>query len=232
MALGETGKRRRAVVTGASSGIGKAVAERLLDDGWSVLCLSRTSPDITDPDLDFIPIDLLDTKAFEAVLRAIGSVDAIVHSAGVLRVGHHQDMKLEDGEKMWHLHLNCAAQLVQHLAPRMPDGGRIVLIGSRVATGAAGRSLYSASKAAMIGFARSVAAELILRRITVNVIAPGVTDTPMLKDPARAGTPPRMPPMGRFVKPQEVAALAAFLLSGGAASLTGQNIVVCGGGSL
>jgi len=68
--------------------------------------------------------------------------------------------------------------------------------------------------------------------ITVNVIAPGATDTPFLRDPARAKTPPRMPPMGRFISPDEIAALAAFLLSDGARSITGQQIVMCGGASL
>lgn len=225
-------KRRRAVVTGASSGIGLAISKTLLDDGWSVIGLSRTIPDISDPNLEFIPIDLLDCPAFESVLRDIGSVDAIIHAAGILRVGRHDEVDLEDGETMWRLHMNCAAQMVKYLTPDMPVGGRIVLIGSRVAAGVAGRSLYAASKAALIGYARSVAAELTERRITVNVIAPGATDTPMLRDPKRAGVPPNLPPFGQFVKPEEVAALAGFLLSDGAASLTGQHIVVCAGASL
>ena len=223
---------RLAVVTGASSGIGKAIAETLLGSGWSVLCLSRTRPAIAHPRIRFTPVDLLDPAALDAVLGEIGAVDALVHSAGVLKTGRHDRMSLADGETMWRLHVDCAVRMVSRLAPGMPDGGRIVLIGSRVAAGAAGRSLYAASKAGVIGFARSVAAELAPRRITVNVISPGATDTPMLRDPARAGEPPRLPPIGRFVRPEEVAALAGFLLSDGAASLTGQNIVVCGGASL
>jgi NAD(P)-dependent dehydrogenase (short-subunit alcohol dehydrogenase family) len=227
-----TDGNRLAVVTGASSGIGKAIAQTLLGSGWSVLGLSRTGPDIANPRMMFAAVDLLDVAALDAVLRDIGAVDALVHSAGILRVGRHDGMSPGDGETMWRLHVDCAARMVSVLAPGMPDGGRIVLIGSRVAAGAAGRSLYAASKAGLIGFARSVAAELAPRRITVNVISPGATDTPMLRDPARAGEPPRLPPIGRFVKPEEVAALARFLLSDGAASLTGQNITICGGASL
>jgi NAD(P)-dependent dehydrogenase (short-subunit alcohol dehydrogenase family) len=223
---------RRAVVTGASSGIGRAITEELLCMGWSVHCLCRSGPDIAHPAISFTPVDLLDAEAFEAALRDIGVVHALVHSVGVLKVGRHDAMSLDDGETMWRLHVDCAARMVKDLAPTMPDGGRIVLIGSRVAAGAAGRSLYAASKAALIGFARSVAAELAPRRITVNVVSPGATDTPMLRDPSRAGEPPKMPPFGRFVSPEEVAALTGFLLSDGAASLTGQNIVVCGGASL
>jgi NAD(P)-dependent dehydrogenase (short-subunit alcohol dehydrogenase family) len=225
-------KNRRAVVTGASSGIGRAIAEKLLDEGWSVLGLCRTDPGITHPGMKFVPVDLLDAGAFDSVLANVGSVDAIVHSAGLLRVGRHDEMDLQDGEKMWRLHMHCAAQLIKQVTPGMPDGGRIVLIGSRVAEGVAGRSLYAASKAALIGFSRSVAAEVAPRQITVNVIAPGATDTPMLRDPSRMSAAPKIPPIGRFVKPTEIAELAAFLLSNGAASLTGQHIVVCGGASL
>ena len=225
-------RQRRAVVTGGSSGIGEAIVERLLDEGWQVLCLSRTKPRSESADLHFMPVDLLDATAFRAVLAAIGPVDVIIHSAGMLRVGGHREMSLEDGETMWRLHLDCAARMVQTLAPSMPDGGRIVLIGSRVAAGVAGRSLYAASKAALNGFARSVAAGLVSRGITVNVVAPGATDTPMLNDPSRSGEAPRLPPIGRFVKPAEVAGLVAFLLSDDAACITGQNIVVCGGASL
>ena len=133
---------------------------------------------------------------------------------------------------MWRLHVEAATLLADALAPRMTEGGRIVLIGSRTAGGSAGRGQYAATKAALVGLARSWAIELAPRGITVNVVAPGATETPMLHDPARAGVTPRRPPTGRFVQPEEIAALTAFLLSGAARSITGQQIVVCGGASL
>ncbi|SKA34323.1 SDR family NAD(P)-dependent oxidoreductase [Consotaella salsifontis] len=223
---------RRALVTGCSSGIGETITRRLLDDGWSVVGLARRRPAIEHERLGFVSVDLLDTAALSEAMSGIEPVDAIVHAAGVLRVGTLGEMDCDDGRLMWSLHVDAAARLVQHFAPTLPDGGRIILVGSRVAAGLAGRSLYAASKAALVGMARSWAAELAPRQITVNVIAPGATDTPMLRDPKRSGSAPRMPPMGRLVKPEEVAALAAFLLSDMAGSITGQQIVVCAGASL
>jgi len=222
---------KQALVTGASSGIGAAIAARLLAEGWAVTGMSRTSPRPA-PMLSHLACDLADSGAVAAALEKLGPVDAFVHAAGVLRVGALDRLRIEDGQAMWRLHVEASVQLVAHLAPRLPEGGRIVLIGSRVAAGAPERGQYAASKAAMVGLARSWAAELAPRGITVNVVAPGATDTPMLQDPARSGVPPRMPPIGRFVRPEEVAALTAFLLGDGAGSLTGQQIVVCGGASL
>ena len=133
---------------------------------------------------------------------------------------------------MWQLHVETSARLIGALAPRLPDGGRIVLIGSRVARGAPGRALYAASKAALSGLVRSIAAELAPRGITVNIVAPGATDTPMLRDPNRASVAPKLPPIGRMIQPEEVAATVAFLLSPMAGAITGQTIIICGGASL
>jgi NAD(P)-dependent dehydrogenase (short-subunit alcohol dehydrogenase family) len=98
--------------------------------------------------------------------------------------------------------------------------------------GLAGRSQYAASKAALVSLARSWAAEVVAQGVTVNVVSPAATDTPMLADPARATSAPRLPPMGRLIQPQEVAALVAYLLRPEAAAITGQDIAICGGASL
>jgi 3-oxoacyl-[acyl-carrier protein] reductase len=223
---------KRALVTGTSSGIGAAIANRLLRDGWRVTGLDRSPAPVLQPEFESVDIDLTDNKRLAAVLEQVTAIDAFVHAAGYMRTAPLGQLDMQDGEGMWRVHVQVAALIANALQAKLSDHGRIVLIGSRTAAGAAGRSQYAAAKAAMTAMARSWAAELAPRGITVNVVAPGATETPMLGDPARSGTPPRRPPIGRFIKPEEVAALTGFLLSDDAAAITGQQIVICGGSSL
>ncbi|WP_439499766.1 SDR family NAD(P)-dependent oxidoreductase [Bosea sp. (in: a-proteobacteria)] len=228
----EDGRARRALVTGVSSGIGEAIAKRLLAEGWNVVGFSRSKPGFAAAGLTHNAVDLSDREALAAALKGLEPLDAIVHAAGILRVGRLGELDPANACEMWRLHVDAAEQIVEALVPSLPDGARIVLLGSRTAAGSPGRAQYAATKAAVVGMARSFAIELAPRQITVNVVAPGATDTPMLRDPRRASVAPKMPPIGRLVKPEEIAATTAFLLSEGAASITGQQIVVCGGASL
>ncbi|WAP54334.1 SDR family NAD(P)-dependent oxidoreductase [Streptomyces sp. S465] len=223
---------RHAVVTGVSSGIGAAVAARLLDEGWRITGISRTAPAHTAPRLHWVPADLSRPEALPEVLAPVSGVDAIVHAAGVQRSARLGELAAEDGALMWRIHVQAASVLVDTLVDRIADGGRVVLVGSRTMTGVPGKSQYAATKAALPALARSWAAELAPRAVTVNVVAPGPTDTPMLRDPGRSRTPPVMPPLGRLVRPEEVAGMTSFLLGPEGGAVTGQTLVMCAGASL
>lgn len=222
----------RAVVSGASSGIGAAVIDRLLRDGWQVTGLSRRTPAVSDAGFRWLETDMADFDQISTRAAELGSVDAVVHAAGLQFSAPVGRLDPEHGAQMWRVHVGAAEMLVNGLVPAMQDGARIVLVGSRTMTGNAGKSQYAATKSALVGMARSWAAELVDRQITVNVVAPGPTDTPMLADPNRAATPPKMPPMGRLIYPEEVAGLVGFLLGADARSITGQVITQCAGMSL
>lgn len=225
-----TAGARTAVVTGASSGIGRAVAVRLLADGWNVVGLSRRDPGLEG--LDWRGCDLSDPGAPAAATADLASVRALVHAAGFQESGMLADLDPDSGRRMYDVHVGAATTLAHALVGRLEDGGRIVLVGSRTAGGVAGKSLYAASKAALRGLARSWAQELAPRGITANVVEPGPTRTAMLEDPRRAATPVALPPLGRLVEPEEVAALVAHLVGPDGAMVTGQHWQVCGGASL
>ncbi|MCX7374520.1 MAG: SDR family NAD(P)-dependent oxidoreductase [Alphaproteobacteria bacterium] len=217
-----------AIVTGASSGIGRAIAERLLAQGWRVSGISRTAP---PQGIAHLPVDLTDAAATRAAVSGLRA-DALVHAAGLMRGGRLGALDDATGRALWDVHVQAATVLADALLPGMPDGGRILMVGSRSALGRANGSQYAASKAALLGLAQSWAAELAPRGITVNLVSPAATDTPMLRDPARAAVAPKLPPIGRLIRPEEVAALAVFLLGPEAGAITGQQIMVCGGASL
>ncbi len=223
---------RHAVVTGSSSGIGEAIARRLIAAGWRVTGLDRQAPVVTAPGFAPVGVDLIDETARAAAIGRLENVTAIVHAAGVMRAAPLGQLDAGDSEPMWRLHVGCASALADALAPKLPTGGRIVLIGSISSRGIAGRSHYAATKAALVALARSWAVELLQRGVTVNVVAPATTATAMLSDPARRGVPPVVPPIGRLIRPEEVAALTAFLLSEEAGAITGQEIFICGGATL
>ena len=219
----------KVLVTGAASGIGAAIVERLSSEGWTVMG-ADISP--ANGPGEHLAADLADESQCRAVAERARGATALVHAAGFMRTGDLAALKPADGRAMWAVHVQALVILAQALVPDMPPGGRLLAIGSRTSAGASGKSQYAACKAAVTALMRSWAIELAPRGVTANVIAPAATDTPLLSDPARASVAPAMPPIGRLIEPREIAAYATFILSRDADAVTGQELLICGGASL
>lgn len=222
----------RVLVTGASSGIGRAISEYLLEQGWQVVGLCRSRPPIEHPQFSSFQVDLSDPAAIDATLAELPPIQAFVHAAGMMAAAPLGQLDPTLSEKLWRLHIFAAEKIANYLVGQFDAKGRIVLIGSRTSRGVANRSQYSATKAAMVAMARSWAAELAPKGITVNVVAPSATETEMLKQPGREKSAPKLPPIGRYIQPTEIAHYVAYLLSDMGAAITGQELMICGGSSL
>jgi 3-oxoacyl-[acyl-carrier protein] reductase len=231
-----------AAVTGGSAGIGRAICEDLLARGHEVVSLARRRSDIAHPKLHNIEVDLSDRNATAEAARELVrrfEVTTLVHNAGVIRPALLPEVQLEDLDALVELHLGCAIQLVQAALPAMRARrfGRVVLLSSRAALGAPTRTSYSATKAGMLGMARTWALELAADGITVNVVAPGPIHTDMFYDVIPAGSERERAlaasiPVRRVGEPGDVARAVAFFADAESSFITGQVLYVCGGASL
>ena len=231
-----------AVVTGGSAGIGKAICEDLLEQGYEVVSLARRRADIDHSKLHSIEVDLADRAATaQAVAELVRrfEVTTVVHNAGVIRPALLADVKLDDLDALVDLHLGCAIQLVQAALPAMRSQrfGRVVLLSSRAALGLATRTNYSATKAGMLGMARTWALELAPEGITVNVVAPGPIRTDMFYDVVEAGSDKERAlaasvPVRRLGESTDVARAVRFFADPANSFVTGQVLYVCGGTSV
>jgi NAD(P)-dependent dehydrogenase (short-subunit alcohol dehydrogenase family) len=233
---------RAAVVTGGSAGIGLAICEQLLAQGLEVVSLARRPCPIEHPKLHSLEVDLMDRVA---TAEAVGEVarrfeaTTLVHNAGVIRPALLPDVQLEDLDALVELHLGCAIQLLQAALPAMrrTGFGRVVLLSSRAAVGLATRTAYSATKAGMLGMARTWALELAAHGITVNVVAPGPIRTDMFHEVVAAGSEKERAlaasvPVKRLGESADVARAVTFFTSADAGFITGQVLYVCGGTSV
>jgi 3-oxoacyl-[acyl-carrier protein] reductase len=230
------------VVTGGSAGIGKAICERLLAEGHEVVSLARRHADIDHPRLHSVEVDLIDRRATAETVRDVTArfdVTTLVHNAGVIRPALLPDVQLQDLDALVELHIGSAIQLVQAALPAMKQRGfgRIVLMSSRAALGAQTRTAYSATKAGMLGMARTWALELAPDGITVNVVAPGPVRTDMFYDVIEKGSERERQlagsiPVRRIGLPEDVARAVAFFVAPDAGFITGQVLYVCGGASI
>lgn len=229
-------RQHTVLVTGASRGIGAAVAARCMAEGWRVIGVSRTpAPGAL---FEQHAIDLAAPGSAEALrdLARATRPSGLVANAGLVAAGALEAIADADFDATMRLNVQSAVWAVQAVAPMMREAGfgRIVLIGSRAALGKAGRGVYGASKAAVAGLARSFALELARDGVTVNCVAPGPIDTELFainQPPGSAGRAriEATIPVGRLGAPAEVAAAVAYFLSPDAGFTTGQTLQVCGG---
>ncbi|MGE0746157.1 MAG: 3-oxoacyl-[acyl-carrier-protein] reductase [Rhodospirillales bacterium] len=235
---------RRALVTGASGGIGGAVARALHAQGAAVTLTGRNEPALSALAAELggrahvTVADLADAAAAEPLMKAaeaaMGGVDILVNNAGLTRDGLMLRMKDDDFDTVISVNLGAAFRLSRAALRGMMRArwGRIVNITSVVgATGNPGQANYAASKAGIVGMSKALAAEVASRGITVNCVAPGFIATAMtdsLPDEQKAKLAERIP-CGRLGEPADVAACVSFLSSNEAAYVTGHTLHVNGG---
>ena len=232
-----------AIVTGASRGIGRAIAERLGRDGASVVVNYAGS---TEKAQEVVAaIEAMGTRAiaiqadmsnsddvrhlFDTAENHFGHLHILVNNAGTFLMKPAVDITLEEFDKLMALNVRGVFLALQEAARRVETGGRIVNLSSVVTSQSqAGSSVYAASKAAVEQFTRTLAKELGDRGVTVNAVAPGATETDMMPEMAREMAP-KMTPLGRLGQPGDIADVVAFIVSEEARWLTGQIVGVNGG---
>jgi 3-oxoacyl-[acyl-carrier protein] reductase len=230
---------RCAVVTGGAQNIGRAIAERLRDDGYRVVVLDVVEPEAESFRADARRVDLSDRAAAEKVFAEIASqypVRVLVNNVGIVAPASFDDVDVDDFDRIMHLNARTAILAAKAFVPTMRrlGGGRIVMNTSRVTLGKVHRTLYSASKGALQSMARTWALELAGDGITVNCVAPG----PIATTAFWRNNPPDSDytrnlvasiPLKRMGTPDDVANAVSFFCSDGASFVTGQTLFVCGG---
>ena len=237
-----------AFITGAGRGMGRAMAERLAAEGARVA--------VTDIDKDAaaaaaselggdavaVHLDVTDAlsvaAAVEETCAALGPIDILVNNAGWDRLSPFVDTDEDLWDRLIAINLKGVLHTCRTVVPQMTERrtGRIVNISSDAGrVGSTGEAVYSATKAGIIGFTKTLAREVAKHGVTANVVCPGPTDTPLLSEMIGAGNDrlitslQRAIPLGRLGRPEEVAAAVAFLASDDAAFITGQTLSVSGG---
>jgi NAD(P)-dependent dehydrogenase (short-subunit alcohol dehydrogenase family) len=237
-----------AIITGASRGIGRAIAKKLHDEGVSVALCARSPIQDFPPDRSLaVTMDVRDQKSVDAGVRRIvdrfGKIDIVVNNAGISGVTPIDAPETNDWLDIIQTNVVGSYYVTRAATPHIPNGGRVIMISSVLGKfGVPGYTAYCTAKTGIIGFTRALALELAPRKITVNALCPGWTDTEMarsgMRDIAkdlgisveefRKQAMARVP-LGEMVEPEEVADLVAFLAGETGNKITGQAISICGG---
>ena len=234
-------------VTGASQGIGKAIAEVFTESGASVILLSRNEDKLKAINVKYFVLDVSKSEQVEKVFKEIGDVDILINNAGIFFSSPVQEINIKKWKELLEINLNGTMYCSRAVIPNMvkKKSGRIINISSTCGkTGEAYSSAYSASKFGLIGFTQSFALEVAKDNITVNAICPGWTKTQMADEIVHdekyanlIGIPIdkleeysiEAVPIGRYVQPKEIGYLSLYLASDYASAITGQSINICGG---
>lgn len=239
---------KRALVTGGSRGIGAAIASALAEKGADVAITYERSADLAAAVVRAveaqgrraiaIQADSADAAAVkrsvDAAAEELGGLDILVNNAGIGRGGLMAEMALADIDALLDVNIRSVVLASQAAIPHLKDGGRIISIGSSLAERVPfpGMTVYAMSKSALLAFTRGLARELGPVGITVNLVQPGSTDTDMNPaDGAQADVQRALTALGRYGKPEDVAASVAFLAGPAARQITGTTITVDGGAS-
>jgi 3-oxoacyl-[acyl-carrier protein] reductase len=239
---------KTALVTGAAKGIGRAVALALARDGFRVALHYRTSASDAEAtaaeigasggDARLFAADLADTSQAEVLVKTVeqvcGPVHTLVCNAGIIKSNLLAFTAYSEWREVMAANLDAAFLLTKAVARGMARQrcGRVIYISSDAGLmGDLMRGAYSASKAGLLGLAKTAARELAASRVTVNVVAPGIVETGMTADMPETRRVKQLAaiPMGRFGRPEEVAAAVRFLASDAAAWITGETLCVDGG---
>lgn len=236
--------KRKALITGASGGIGQSIAVKLASEGYD-LYLHYNQNEVGIQSLieklkayqgEYMSIqgDLNDPYGYKKIVEGIFALDSIVHCSGVSHYGLLADLDQDIAESLMRIHVLSPMLLTKELLPklRQNDYGSVVMITSIWGqTGAACEVAYSAAKGAQISFVKALAKEWAMSGIRVNAVAPGAVDTAMLSDFSKEDKEAVQEeiPMGRLGDPSEIANSVAFLLSPQASYITGQILAVNGG---
>ncbi|MCG6228540.1 SDR family oxidoreductase [Vibrio furnissii] len=241
--------KKVALITGSKGGIGSAISTQLVDDGYRVIATYFTGnyqcaldwfteKQFTEDQVRLFELDATNTQEcaerLSALLEQERTIDVVVNNAGITRDGVFKKMSAASWKEVIDTNLNSLFNVTQPLFSAMCEkgGGRVVNISSvNGLKGQFGQTNYSAAKAGMIGFSKALAAEGARSGVTVNVIAPGYTATPMVEQmrPEVLESIVQTIPMQRLAKPEEIASAVSFLVSDAGAYITGETLSVNGG---